>query len=174
MSHSHSTFTHTIPVLHRLCMQDELIVESKFCPRENCRAPMVTRMHRGEARKQCSKQKCKCITSKYVSTYFSTKGDTCTAVVCLCIQHAQQSPHITSLIIQSSMHICIAHDLSCAEAVTSGRQTGPGHASCTASPGGQPLLHSHVPYHCLYYSYSLCIIYASASISNHHLTFIYT
>ena len=126
-------------------IQDELIVESKFCPRENCRAPMETRVHRGEARKQCSKQKCKCITSKYVSTYFSTKGDKCTAVVCLCIHPMHQPPHIPSLTIQSIMCLCIAHDLSYAEAVTSGRPTGPGHTSCTASPGGQPLLHSHVP-----------------------------
>ena len=160
MSHSHITFTHTVPVFRHLCMQDGLIVESRYCPRENCRAPMVTRMHRGIARRQCSKQKCKCITPKYVSAYYTTKGGACIAVVCLCIRHMHQSLHIPSLISQSNMCLCTAHVVSCPEAVTSGRPTGHGPTSCTASLGGQPLVYSHVPCQCLHYPHIHCVMCA--------------
>ena len=121
---------------------------------------MATRIHRGIAGRQCSKQKCKCITPKYVSAYFTTKGDACIAVVCLCIQHMHQSPHIPSLIIQSNMCLCTAHVVSYTEAATSGRPTGHGPTSCTASLGGQPLVYSHVPRQCLHYPHIHCIICA--------------
>ena len=55
--------------------QDGIVIESMFCPREKCRAPMETRVHRCLVRKQCTKQKCKCITPKYVSAYIPAKGE---------------------------------------------------------------------------------------------------
>ena len=64
----------SLPLPPCMYTQDKILVESRFCPREGCRAPMETRVHRGLQRRQCSKQKCKCITPRYVSAYIPTKG----------------------------------------------------------------------------------------------------
>ena len=56
------------------------------------------------------------------------------------------------------MCLCTAHVVSYTEAATSGRPTGHGPTSCTASLGGQPLVYSHVPCQCLHYPHIHCII----------------
>ena len=79
-----------------MCAQEQLLFESKYCPKQGCGSPQAPYLHRGMKRMRCTKTKCQHITRHLVSTYFHFRGTNHIAVRSL----------VCSVITSKSIHIC--------------------------------------------------------------------